>query len=238
MDRQAGRLLIVDDEERIRKLLRMYLEKEGFRIEEASDGKTALQKALLSNYDLIVLDRMLPGMNGIEICSRLRREKQTPVLMLTAQGDELGKLEGFRAGADDYVVKPFSPREVVCRVKAIVNRSGQQPIWTNARRKESDLILPHVTINTAAHRVEVNGYEVRLTLKEYDLLHFLGTNEGIAFTREELLKEVWDYDYIHSGDVRTVDTHVKRIREKLNRISTEAGKLIRTIWGIGYCLRR
>jgi len=234
--RAAGKVLVVDDEERIRRLLRMYLEKEGFQVEEASGGREGLEMALKEQYDLIVLDLLLPHMNGLTVCRHLRRKKLTPILMLTAIGDEAGKLEGFRAGADDYVVKPFSPREMIYRIKAIISRSNQQETWADSGKQAKSLLLPPLQIDHAGHRVLVHNQEIHLTLKEYELLHFLGINKGIAFTREELLKEIWGPGYICGGDYRTVDTHIKRIREKLGSISAEAGKLIRTIWGFGYCI--
>jgi len=236
MVRAAGRVLIIEDEERIRRLLRMYLEKEGFQVEEAGSGGDGLEMALNEPYDLIVLDLLLPGMDGITVCRYLRRKKLTPVLMLTAIGDEAGKLEGFRAGADDYVVKPFSPREMIYRIKAIISRFNPQNTWIDPGKQAKNLLLPPLRIDHTGHRVLVDEQEIHLTLKEYELLHFLGTNKGIAFTREELLKEVWGPSYICGSDYRTVDTHIKRIREKLGSISAEAGKLIRTIWGFGYCI--
>ncbi|MBB3112804.1 two-component system response regulator ResD [Paenibacillus phyllosphaerae] len=236
MEKRQERILLVDDEQRIRSLLGMYLEKEHYEIDHAEDGKDALRKALAYDYKLIVLDVMLPGMNGIEVCQSIRRQKQTPIVMVTARSDEYGKLAGFEAGADDYVTKPFSPREVVLRIRALLNRSA---IYDREElpRTPGRIVLPYLTIEAGAHRVLVMGTEIRLTLKEYDLLYFLARHHGIAFTREELLREVWRYDADKKGDHRTVDTHVKRIREKLAAVSEEASKMIFTIWGLGYSLR-
>ncbi|BBH20335.1 DNA-binding response regulator [Paenibacillus baekrokdamisoli] len=237
MEERAERLLIVDDEERIRKLLRMYLEKEKYIIDETDNGSMALQQALHVDYDLIVLDIMLPGMNGLDICRRLKSVKQTPILMLTASGNENERLEGFKVGADDYVVKPFSPREVAYRIKAIVNRSSAIPFTSRNRSSCSSIILNPIVIEPAGRRVLVEGTQVHMALKEYDLLYYLALHPGVVFTREELLQAVWEHDYTKSGDYRTVDTHIKWVREKLSPISKKAGNLIQTIWGIGYCVR-
>ncbi|WP_148929229.1 response regulator transcription factor [Paenibacillus methanolicus] len=234
--RQPERILLVDDEKRIRNLLRLYLEKESFLIEEAADGIEAIRKIRANDYQLIVLDLMLPGMNGIEVCRSIREMKRTPVMMVTAQGDEFGKIKGFEAGADDYVTKPFSPRELVLRVKAILNRtSGMNPeILAIPANK---LVFPFLSIDTLARQVLVQDTEIRLTLKEYELLYFLARNAGIAYTREDLLRAVWRNETANKSEYRTVDTHVKRIREKLNAAADEAGKMVYTVWGLGYSLR-
>lgn len=231
---QEERILVVDDEERIRRLLRMYLEKEGYIIDEAEDGDTALKMATENDYTLIVLDVMLPGMDGIEVCSRLRQVKATPVILLTAKGEETNRVHGFEAGADDYVVKPFSPREVVYRVKAIIRRSSATAYLAGTGNGSNDIIFPHLVIEHDAHRVTADGKEVALTPKEYELLHYLAMSPDKVFSREQLLKDVWHYDFF--GDLRTVDTHVKRLREKLNRVSPDAAAMITTVWGVGYKL--
>ncbi|MDG0789703.1 response regulator transcription factor [Cohnella ginsengisoli] len=230
----GNRILVVDDEERIRRLLRMYLEKEGYVIEEAEDGETALRLALQEEYDLIVLDLMLPGIDGMEVCSRLRQSKATPVIMLTAKGEEVNRVQGFEAGADDYVVKPFSPREVIFRIKAILRRSSATAFLSKELNTSNNIVFPHLVIEHDAHRVTAGGQEVNLTPKEYELLHYLASSPDKVFSREDLLKDVWNYDFF--GDLRTVDTHVKRLREKLNRVSTEAAAMITTVWGVGYKL--
>lgn len=227
-------ILVVDDEERIRRLLRMYLEKEGYVIEEAEDGETALRKALQSDFDLIVLDLMLPGIDGIEVCTRLRQSKATPVIMLTAKGEEINRVQGFEVGADDYVVKPFSPREVIFRIKAILRRSSATAFLSKDLTTSNNIVFPHLIIEHDAHRVTAGGQEVNLTPKEYELLHYLASSPDKVFSREELLKDVWNYDFF--GDLRTVDTHVKRLREKLNRVSADAAAMITTVWGVGYKL--
>lgn len=231
---QKERILVVDDEERIRRLLRMYLEKEGYEIEEAEDGETALQKATDGDYTLIILDVMLPGIDGVEVCSRLRQVKSTPVLMLTAKGEEVNRVQGFEVGADDYVVKPFSPREVIYRVKAILRRSSATAYLTKESGTSNNIVFPHLTIEHDAHRILAGGHEVSLTPKEYELLHYLAVSPDKVFSREELLKDVWNYEFF--GDLRTVDTHVKRLREKLNKVSPDAASMITTVWGVGYKL--
>ena len=233
MSEQVVRILVVDDEERIRRLLKMYLEKEGYTIEEAMDGEQALEMALTNTYDLILLDVMLPGMDGIDVCNKLRAEKSTPVIMLTAKGEESNRVHGFEAGADDYVVKPFSPREVIYRVKAILRRSTSVN-ETSASQGSNDLLFAHLRIETDAHRVTTDGVEIQLTPKEFELLHYLASSPDKVFSREDLLKNVWNYEFF--GDLRTVDTHVKRLREKLNKVSEEAAAMITTVWGVGYKL--
>ncbi|AIG26170.1 response regulator transcription factor [Brevibacillus sp. 7WMA2] len=232
---EKERILIVDDEERIRRLLKMYLERENYYIDEAEHGEEALDKALNQDYDIILLDLMLPGMDGIEVCTRIREQKATPIIMLTAKGEETNRVNGFEAGADDYVVKPFSPREVVFRVKAILRRSSATAyLKTDTVSSHSILVFPELTIDHDAHKVTANGVEVNLTPKEYELLHYLALSPDKVFTREELLKDVWHYDFF--GDLRTVDTHIKRLREKLNKVSPDAAQMISTVWGVGYKL--
>ncbi|MFD0867744.1 sigma-54 dependent response regulator [Chlamydia abortus] len=227
-------ILVVDDEERIRRLLRMYLEKEGYEIDEAENGEIALQKAVDHDYDLILLDLMLPGIDGIEVCARLRQVKSTPVIMLTAKGEEANRVQGFEVGTDDYVVKPFSPREVIYRVKAILRRSSATAYLSKDANSSNNIVFPHLVIEHDAHRVTAGGQEVTLTPKEYELLHYLAISPDKVFSREELLKDVWNYEFF--GDLRTVDTHVKRLREKLNKVSPEAASMITTVWGVGYKL--
>ncbi|MEG6575555.1 MAG: DNA-binding response regulator [Caldibacillus debilis] len=231
MDKEV-KILVVDDEERIRRLLKMYLERENYLIDEAADGNTALKKALENNYDLILLDLMLPGKDGIEVCKELREKKATPVIMLTAKGEEANRVQGFEVGTDDYIVKPFSPREVVLRVKALLRRASTTSYLQTDTSAKDVLVYPHLTIDNDAHRVLADGVEVSLTPKEYDLLYFLAKTPDKVFDREQLLKEVWHYEFF--GDLRTVDTHVKRLREKLSKVSEDAAKMIVTVWGVGY----
>ncbi|KQL35649.1 response regulator transcription factor [Psychrobacillus sp. FJAT-21963] len=226
------KLLVVDDEERIRRLLKMYLEREGYEVEEAENGEIALQLALENDYNCILLDIMMPEKDGIEVITELRGHKETPVILLTAKGEEANRVEGFELGADDYIVKPFSPREVVLRIKAILKRSAVLSPIQGASTSKDIVVFPHLTIDHDAHRVTADGVEVSLTPKEYELLYFLAKAPDKVFDREQLLKEVWHYDFF--GDLRTVDTHVKRLREKLNRVSEKAAKMIVTVWGVGY----
>ena len=234
MTEHIHRILVVDDEERIRRLLKMYLEKEGYAIEEAEDGEEALRMATTGDFDLILLDVMLPGIDGVEVCSRLRQFKATPVIMLTAKGEEMNRVQGFEVGADDYVVKPFSPREVIYRVKAILRRSSTTAFLTKEANTSNNIVFPNLVIEHDAHRVTAGGQEVSLTPKEYELLHYLAVSPDKVFSREDLLKDVWNYEFF--GDLRTVDTHVKRLREKLNKVSPEAASMITTVWGVGYKL--
>lgn len=228
-------ILIVDDEERIRRLLKMYLTREGYMVDEASDGTAALEKALETDYDLVVLDIMLPEMDGMEVCKKIREVKSTPIIMLTAKGEELNRVHGFEVGADDYVVKPFSPREVVYRIKAILKRASSTTYLSTDFNKTNNLIIfDSLVIDHDAHRVTVDNKEVNLTPKEYELLYYLAVSPDKVFSREELLKNVWNYEFF--GDLRTVDTHIKRLREKLNKISANAAKMICTVWGVGYKL--
>ncbi len=226
------RILIVDDEERIRRLLKMYLERESYLIDEAEDGNEALEKAFANDYDIILLDLMMPGKDGIEVCRELREKKTTPVIMLTAKGEEVNRVQGFEVGTDDYIVKPFSPREVVLRVKALLRRSSKTSFIQTETVTKDIIVFPHLTIDNDAHRVLADGKEVSLTPKEYELLFFLAKSPDKVFDREQLLKEVWHYEFF--GDLRTVDTHVKRLREKLNKVSENASKMIITVWGVGY----
>ncbi|MFA1711351.1 response regulator [Peribacillus frigoritolerans] len=228
----AIKILVVDDEERIRRLLKMYLEREEYIIDEAENGDMALTKALENDYDLILLDIMMPGKDGIEVCRELREKKSTPIIMLTAKGEEVNRVQGFEVGTDDYIVKPFSPREVVLRVKALLRRSSSTGYMQTETTAKDVIVFSHLTIDNDAHRVLADNKEVSLTPKEYELLYFLAKSPDKVFDREQLLKEVWHYEFF--GDLRTVDTHVKRLREKLNRISENAAKMIVTVWGVGY----
>jgi two-component system response regulator ResD len=232
MEEKKAAILVVDDEDRIRKLLRMYLEREKYVIDEAGDGETALKMALDKDYDLILLDLMLPGISGEEVCEQLRESKATPVIMLTAKGEEANRVQGFEVGTDDYIVKPFSPREVVLRVKALLRRSSKTKFLETETTTKNVIVFPHLMIDHDAHRVKVDKREVSLTPKEYELLYYLAQNPDKVFSREQLLKDVWNYEFF--GDLRTVDTHVKRLREKLNKVSEEAADMIITVWGVGY----
>ncbi|WP_458412635.1 response regulator transcription factor [Schinkia sp. CFF1] len=232
MENSQAKILVVDDEERIRRLLKMYLEREDYFIEEAENGEEALLKATTEDFDLILLDIMMPGMDGIEVCKQIREKKATPIIMLTAKGEEANRVQGFEVGTDDYIVKPFSPREVVLRVKALLRRSSATVFLQTEPTTKDVIVYPFLTIDNDAHRVTAEGKDVSLTPKEYELLYFLAKAPDKVFDREQLLKEVWHYEFF--GDLRTVDTHVKRLREKLNKVSSNAARMIVTVWGVGY----
>jgi two-component system response regulator ResD len=232
---QNPKILIVDDEDRIRRLVRMYLERNALDVEEAEDGQVALDMALENHYDLIILDLMLPSLDGRDICAQLRQQgRDVPIIMLTASGEEMNRIQGFELGADDYVVKPFSPRELVMRVKALLKRS----MTAHVGEKETPAAMSSVltfnglTINMDSRRVVCEGEEVSLTPKEYELLCYLAQRPEKVFSREELLRDVWNYQFY--GDQRTVDTHIKRLREKLGKASERAASMIVTVWGVGY----
>ncbi len=231
---EKPKVLVVDDEDRIRRLIRMYLEREDFIIEEADNGADALTLAIENDYDVILLDIMMPEMDGIEVCEAIRAEKSTPILMLTAKGEESNRVQGFESGADDYIVKPFSPREVILRVKAVLRRVTDTSYQKSDDSTKNLIVFPHLTIDLDAYRVTTDDKEVNLTPKEYELLLFLAQSPDKVFKREDLLKEVWQYEFF--GDLRTVDTHVKRLREKLTGVSKDAAKMIVTVWGVGYKL--
>ena len=219
-----AKILIVDDEPRIRELIRENLQYSGYTCEEAGDGSAALSLLTGGGYDLVILDLMMPFMDGMTCLREMRtRRINTPVIILTARGEEYDKLAGLEGGADDYVVKPFSPRELVARVKAVLNRT-----MPRTEASDSTMTFGELSIDTASHSVKVAGQEASLTPKEFDLLVFLVSNKGIALSREKILQKVWNYDYY--GEDRTVDTHVKMLRGHLGACR----KMIVTVWGIGY----
>ena len=217
------RVLVVDDEKLIVKGIRFSLEQDNMEVDCAYDGEEALEKLRANEYDMVLLDIMLPKLTGLEVCQQLREFSNVPVIMLTARSEEYDKLTGLESGADDYVVKPFSPRELVARVKAVLARTMPKPAEATGSYTFGDL-----SIDTASHSVKVAGQEASLTPKEFDLLVFLVSNKGIALSREKILQKVWNYDYY--GEDRTVDTHVKMLRGHLGACR----KMIVTVWGIGY----
>lgn len=229
-------ILVVEDEEPVRELVTLYLQKEGFQVKTAADGEEAL--ALLRSGPppaLILLDLMLPRMDGWAVCREVRKTLQTPIIMLTARAEEFDRVLGLELGADDYIAKPFSPREMVARVKAVLRRTQNPPSSASEESPPTRKVsYPGLSVDYDGGRVEVAGNEVALTRKEFELLWFLATHPGRIFTREQLLEQVWGYAYL--GDARTVDTHIKRLREKLAG-PDQAGwarDLIRTVWGRGY----
>lgn len=224
-----SRILIVEDEEAIADLEKDYLELSGFEVEIANDGTEGLSKALTEEYDLFILDLMLPGVDGFEICKEIREKKNTPILMVSAKKDDIDKIRGLGLGADDYVTKPFSPSELVARVKAHLARY-ERLIGSNT--VENDVIeIRGIKIDKTARRVWVNGEEKPFTTKEFDLLTFLAENPNHVFTKEELFREIWDMESI--GDIATVTVHIKKIREKIE-LNSAKPQYIETIWGVGY----
>ncbi|MCL2496746.1 MAG: response regulator transcription factor [Clostridiales bacterium] len=217
-----GHLLVVDDEEKIRALIRKYAEFEGYRVSEAADGMEAVLAARKQDFDLIIMDIMMPELDGFTACREIKKEKDVPVLMLSARGEEYDKVLGFELLADDYVVKPFSPRELLMRVAAILRRAGK-----NAPLREL-LNFDGLSIDAAGRIVYVDGERVELSPKVYDLLWYLASNRGIALTREQLISAVWGYDFF--GDDRTLDTHVKLLRNSLGPYR----RFVVTLRGVGY----
>lgn len=228
----SEKILIVDDEDRIRNLLTLYLEREGYIVDEASDGYTGLEKIKNIDYSCVLLDIHLPKLNGTKILREVRTTKATPIIIISAKADEQSRVDGFEMGADDYVIKPFSPREVVLRVKAILQRTKKSVFYTPEFSVKDVLVYNDLIIDVNSHKVMASGYEINLTPKEFDLLVFLAKSPDKAFTRNELLKAVWQYDSF--GDLRTVDTHIKRIRKKFDEYPTKVSKMIVTVWGTGY----
>jgi DNA-binding response OmpR family regulator len=220
------RILIVDDEATLREVLRRYLEREGFQVSEAADGVTALQIALDERPDLVILDRMLPGREGTSVAQRLHEEGRIPVLMLTAKGSAEDRIEGLQAGADDYVVKPFNPREVVLRVRAILRRS-QDAIAP----REAPFEVGRFGLDPASRQVTVEGRQVRLTAKEFELLWTFARHPRQVFSRTQLLDRVWGAEF--DGDASTVTVHIRRLREKIEPDPSHPRHLT-TVWGVGY----
>ena len=224
-----SRILIVEDEESIADLEKDYLELSGFEVEVENDGTNGLARALAEDFDLFILDLMLPGIDGFEICKQIRGKKNTPILMVSAKKDDIDKIRGLGLGADDYVTKPFSPSELVARVKAHLARY-ERLIGSNT--PENDIVeIRGIKIDKTARRVWINGEEKQFTTKEFDLLTFLAENPNHVFTKEELFKEIWNMDSI--GDIATVTVHIKKIREKIE-MNTAKPQYIETIWGVGY----
>ena len=216
-----SKILIVEDEETIADLEKDYLELSGFEVEVATDGETGLEKALKDEYSLFILDLMLPGVDGFEICKKIREEKNTPIIMVSAKKDDIDKIRGLGLGADDYMTKPFSPSEMVARVKAHLARYDR--LTGSAVEKNKIIEIRGLRIDTTARRVWVNDVEKTFTTKEFDLLTFLA--------KEELFREIWDMESI--GDIATVTVHIKKIREKVE-VDTSNPQYIETIWGVGY----
>ena len=224
-----SRILIVEDEQAIAELERDYLELSGFEVEVANDGQTGLHKALSEDYDLIILDLMLPEVDGFEICRQVRAEKNTPIIMVSAKKDDIDKIRGLGLGADDYMTKPFSPSELVARVKAHMAR--YERLVGSAVEENKVIEIRGIKIDTTARRVWINGEEKSFTTKEFDLLTFLASHPNHVYTKDELFSEIWDMESI--GDIATVTVHIKKIREKIE-FDTSKPQYIETIWGVGY----
>lgn len=218
------KILIADDEENIREVLKEYAEFEGHAVDEAEDGMRAVEMAKNNDYDIIIMDIMMPRLDGYSACKEIRKVKETPMLMLSARGEEYDKLFGFELGIDDYVVKPFSPKEVMARINAIVKRNSTKGAAPAAEIEKFE----GLEINFTSRDVFIDGQKANLTPKEYDLLFFLVRNKNIALTRNKLLEEVWGYDFF--GDDRTIDTHIKMLRNNLGQYR----KFIVTLRGLGY----
>ena len=224
-----SKILIVEDELSIAELEKDYLELSSFEVDIETDGKSGLERALAEDYDRIIFDLMLTEMDGFEICKKIRAQKDIPILMVSAKKDDIDKIHGFGLGADDYITKPFSPSELVARVKAHLARY-ERLVGTNA--KENDIIeIRGIKIDKTARRVYVNGEEKAFTTKEFDLLTFLASNPNRVFKKEELFNKIWDMESI--GDIATVTVHIKKIREKIE-FDTSKPQYIETIWGVGY----
>ena len=224
-----SKILIVEDEEAIAELEKDYLELNDFEVTMENSGDTGLATALSEDFDLIILDLMLPGIDGFEICRRIREDKNVPILMVSAKKDDIDKIRGLGLGADDYLTKPFSPSELVARVKAHMARYER---LVGSHTKENDIIeIRGIRIDKTARRVFINDEEKTFTTKEFDLLTFLAENPNHVFTKEEIFREIWDMDSI--GDIATVTVHIKKIREKIE-INTAKPQYIETIWGVGY----
>ena len=224
-----SRILIIEDEVAIADLEKDYLELSDFEVEIEHTGDKGLEKALKENFDLIILDLMLPEMDGFEVCKKIREEKNIPILMVSAKKDDIDKIRGLGLGADDYMTKPFSPSELVARVKAHMARYDR---LVGSTQKINDIVeIRGIRIDKTARRVYVDGEEKAFTTKEFDLLTFLAENPNHVFTKEELFREIWDMDSI--GDIATVTVHIKKIREKIE-FDTAKPQYIETIWGVGY----
>ena len=224
-----SKILIIEDEEVIADLEKDYLELSGFEVEIRNNGKDGLEAALNDDFSLVILDLMLPEMDGFEVCKRIREERNIPIIMVSAKKEDIDKIRGLGLGADDYMTKPFSPSELVARVKAHLNRYDR---LVGSRQKKNDLIeIRGLQIDKTARRVWVDKEEKAFTTKEFDLLAFLAQNPNRVFTKEEIFREIWDMDSI--GDIATVTVHIKKIREKIEYDSANP-QYIETIWGVGY----
>jgi DNA-binding response OmpR family regulator len=228
----SQKLLIVDDEPAIVKGLKFSLEQENYEIDVAYDGEEALRKAIENKYDLVVLDLMLPKIDGLEVCKKVREKSMVPIIILTAKGEDTSKVLGLEYGADDYMTKPFNILELKARIKAILRRVSIKEEATVSN--SSTIEIEEFKTNTLGRKVSLNGKDINLTAKEFDLLLLLASTRGKIYSREELLEIIWGYEYF--GDVRTVDVHIRRLREKIEGNSSQP-EYILTKWGVGYYFR-
>ena len=225
-----SKILVVDDEKLIVKGIKFSLEQDGFEVIAAYDGEEAIEKALADNFDLIVLDVMLPKKNGLEVCQHLRGVSKVPILMLTAKGEDMDKIMGLEYGADDYMTKPFNILELKARIKAILRRSTLQTDVPEVKQDKM-IVVKELEMNLEARSIKIKGQEINLTAKEFDILHLLITNPNKVYSREMLLNKIWGYEY--PGDYRTVDVHMRRLREKIEENPSNP-KYLYTKWGVGY----
>ncbi len=218
------KILVVDDDRHIAELISLYLNKEGYETKEVYSGKKAVEEFPAYSPFLVILDLMLPEMDGYQVCSELRKISAVPIIMLTAKGETFDKVLGLELGADDYIVKPFEPKELIARVKAVLRRYNNKE-----QEGPKQIVLPNLSINPTTYTVNYHGHDLELPPKEFELLHFLASHPNQVFTRDQLLDQVWGYEFV--GDTRTVDVHIKRVREKMPHEDVWG---IKTVWGVGY----
>lgn len=232
MEKEKKRLLIIEDEMEIAELEKDYLEMDGFEVEIEENGEEGLRSAIKNNFDLILLDLMLPGLDGFELCREVRKEKEVPILMISARKDEVDKIKGLGEGADDYITKPFSPSELVARVRAHLAR--YERLVSSGNKEKNVIKIRGLRIDKNSRKVTLNGEEKNLTSREFELLTFLAEHPNHVYSKAELFKEIWGMDSI--GDIATVTVHIKKIREKIEYDSSNP-QYIETLWGVGYRLR-
>ena len=225
-NRSGYKVLVADDDQNVHQSLNAYFRREGYQMLSAYDGEQAVQCVRMQRPDMMILDIMMPGMDGLSVCREIRKTSNLPIIMLTAKGDEFDKLLGLEMGADDYITKPFSPREVLARVKAVLRRMHEM----REDDKSAHLVIANLEIDMNAFTVKLNGEQIPCTPKETEILWTLASNPGMVFSREHMLQSIWGYDFL--GDTRAVDSHIKRIRAKL--CSDANGWDIKTVWGVGY----
>ncbi|NMB97686.1 MAG: response regulator transcription factor [Clostridiaceae bacterium] len=221
---EKTKVLVIDDDVNICEVIRLYMEKESFQVLSVYNGRKAIEEFSQFAPNIVILDIMLPGADGWQVCREIRKVSNIPIIMLTAKGETFDKVLGLELGADDYIVKPFEPKELVARVKAVLRRYERRDLDTE------EVVFPNLVINKSTYTVKINGKDMELPPKELELLFFLASNPNKVFTREQLLEHVWGFDFY--GDSRTVDVHIKRLREKLN--TQNPSWQLKTVWGVGY----